>query len=184
MNVEALVSRLKAGWKALSGLVALVISIMGNFLASPPTLWREAGEASNISRLVVIIIVSAVLSAALTGKMLSRRVTFYLFAPLAILFFLVYSFMRAKFSCPYSDGRVATGWLYLSGAREYLAKNPGQGCELLIADFIGDTDKIWPTIQIGIVWAVLLTTYIATVSLVATILVRSLHHVSNPESKN
>ncbi|RWB34599.1 hypothetical protein [Mesorhizobium sp.] len=90
---------------------------------------------------------------------------------------MAYFMLRAQFSCPFYDDRMSIGWTYLPAATEYVAKNAGQSCGLLIADFIGDTDKIWPRTQIFAMWGLLLLFYVAAVTFVAMTVVRLMDHV-------
>lgn len=181
MKLELLISRLKSKWALLSAFAAFIFAIVGPIVASPPTLWREAGDVSRLGPFIISIVASMMLSAMLAVKALARPSTFYLYTGLTIVVLLAYFFVRAEWSCPYSDGRMAIGWDYLPVASDYLNRNPNHSCELLLLDFTGDTDKIWPPAQIGIVWAFLLILYITAISLTAALTVQAMHHLLNAE---
>ncbi|MHA7775686.1 hypothetical protein [Roseibium sp. M-1] len=177
MKLEDLTKELKAGWVAASTLAAFVTTIIAGIVASPPTLWREAGQTPEVVNFLVTIVVAAGIGSIMAGRSLEQRATFTRIVPLALVSAIVYFLLSAQFSCPFSDNRMAIGWTYLADAANHLARNPEQGCSLLIADFTGNTDKIWPKHEILIVWSALFLSYVAAVTFLATTIVRVMQHL-------
>jgi hypothetical protein len=172
-----LASEFKSGWVAASGIGAVVVTLIAEMVLSPPTLWREAGDQPAVLHFFVTVIVAAGLSSVLAGRKPERRATFMWLVPLGLLFTVTYFVLSAQFSCPFAGGRMTTGWTYLPAAADYVAKNPAQGCSLLIADFTGDTDRIWPRGEILMRWLLLLVTYMLAVTFLATTVVRVMQHL-------
>ncbi|MCR4268152.1 hypothetical protein [Nitratireductor sp. ZSWI3] len=178
MKLEELIRELKGSWVAASILAAFVTTIIADMVASPPTLWREAGQTPEVINFLATIVVAAGIGSVMAGRSLEQRATFTRIVPLALVFAIVYFLLNAQLSCPFSGNRMATGWTYLADAANHLAKNPGQGCSLLIADFTGNTDKIWPKHEILIVWVALFLIYVMAVTLLATTILRVMQHIS------
>lgn len=150
-----------------------VIAVIAKMLVPPPTLWREAPQAPYVVEFLVIVVVAVVIAGRKTG----RRVSFRWAVPLTLVFTIAYFLMTAQFSCPFADNRMAIGWSHLPAAAAYTDKNPQLGCSLLIADFMGNTNEIWPPAEIMSVWLALYLTYVLTVVFAATTLVRVTQHV-------
>ena len=181
MKLELLISRLKSKWALLSAFAASFLRLLDQSWLLHQRFGGKLGDVSRLGPFIISIVASMMLSAMLAVKAPARPSTFYLYTGLTIVVLLAYFFVRAEWSCPYSDGRMAIGWDYLPVASDYLSRNPNHSCELLLLDFTGDTDKIWPPAQIGIVWAFLLILYITAISLTAALTVQAMHHLLNAE---
>lgn len=177
MKLKDLVDELKSVWTALSGLAAVIITFLAYFVAEPPMLWRESGQQPDLLKFLVIAVVAAVLSRVIAGQKPAPWVTFKLLTPLAIIITVVHFILSAQFSCPFAGERMSIGWTYLPDAADYVAKNPDQSCRLLIADFIGDTDKIWPRGQILTMWLIVWAVYIFAVTSLTATAVRVMQHL-------
>ncbi|RUU75626.1 hypothetical protein EOD03_24670 [Mesorhizobium sp. M7A.T.Ca.TU.009.01.1.2] len=172
MKIEDVVEGLKSGWTAISAVAAVVIGVIAEMVASPPTLWRDAGQQPAVLSFVVTIVVATGVSAIVAGRELERRIPFGLLALAALATVVLYFIISAQFSCPFAGDRMAIGWTYLPAAAEYLASNRHLSCGLLIADFTGNTDDIWPREQILSMWLLVFALYAIAVSFVATAVVR------------
>lgn len=181
MTVEETSTKFNAAWTAISAVAASVIAFVSTLVASPPTLWRDAGSQPNFISYIVTAIVSAVICSYLVAKTTRRPTT----RPVTKRFFLaglaaciVYYVSSAELSCPFVDNRMSIGWTYLPTAANYIAKNPQLSCSLVIADFVGDTDNIWPRFEIIGSWLIVLALYVIAVSILCTIVVRFLQSLT------
>jgi hypothetical protein len=176
MKPTGLLEEWNSRWKILAAIVGGLVPIIGNLVASPPTLWREAGDQPAFASLVVTIVIALIASSVMEGKRPSRSKTTGL-ALAAGSCVVVYFLLRAELSCPFAGDRMSIGWAYLQEAASYVAKNPDQGCSLLIADYIGNTGEIWPRWQVASTWGLVLIVYVVAVTLVAITLVRVMDHL-------
>ncbi|MBX5198332.1 hypothetical protein HJB82_23925 [Rhizobium sp. NZLR10] len=176
MNFRDRIGEFDATWAAVTAAATVIIALIANMAAPPPTLWREAAQVPDVLEFIVIII----LSASISGRKSKGWKNFKWFLPLipTIVCIVAYYVLTTQFSCPFTDNRMAIGWTYIATAAEYISQNPGQDCSLLIADYIGNTNMIWPAYQIIITWLVIYFAYVLAVAFSAMTVVRAIQHVS------
>ncbi|MGO4642474.1 hypothetical protein AB4Z43_28965 [Mesorhizobium sp. 2RAF45] len=176
MTAEEVSVKFKAVWAAVSAVTVIVVGVISQLVTSPPTLWRDAGSQPVFLSYVATLVVAAGFCSTMAGKPVARP-TFGLIA-VGIIVIVGYFIAAAQFSCPFVDGRMSVGWTYLPQAADYVAKNPQITCSLLIADYTGATDTVWPKGEIITSWIGVLALYIAAISLVATIVVRTMQSLA------
>lgn len=175
MKFRDRIGEFDAAWAAVTASAATIITLIAKMAAPPPTLWREAAQVPNVAEFIVIII----LSAGMAGRKPEPGTNFKWVLPLSLtlLFTVAYYVLTIQFSCPFIDNWMATGWAYLPTAADYIAQNPGQDCSLLIADYTGNTNKIWPGYQIIIMWLFIYFAYVLAVAFAAMTVVRAMQHI-------
>ncbi|ESX22564.1 hypothetical protein [Mesorhizobium sp. LSJC264A00] len=178
MGIKDVTEKFKSGWNAVTAVAAVVISVIAKMVADPPTLWRDAGQQPVFIFFVATVIVAVGVSSATAGKEPEHRTRLGWMVGLVVAVAVAYFIMSAQLSCPFAGERMAAGWAYLPAATEYVAKNPQLNCSLLIADFTGNTDSIWPRNQILGTWLLLFTTYILAVTLAAAAVVRIMQNLT------
>jgi hypothetical protein len=175
MKFRDRIGEFDAAWAAVTATATVIIALVAKMAAPPPTLWREAAQVPYVLEFIVIIIFSA----SMAGRKPELGANFKWVLPLVLTLVctVAYYVLTTQFSCPFTDNRMAIGWAYLPTAAEYIARNPGQDCSLLIADYIGNTKMIWPAYQIIIMWLFIYFAYVLAVAFAAKTVVRAIQHV-------
>jgi hypothetical protein len=104
----------------------------------------------------------------------------------AVIAFFGYVALTAVWTCSY-DGRgpVVIGSTMLAGAARYAASLPGDGCETLIQDAVGNTARIWPQSELNTHHLILAGAFMATVLMfaLAAMLAVETFRIGMPETK-
>jgi quinol-cytochrome oxidoreductase complex cytochrome b subunit len=129
--LKDLLAKWKSAWLLQAAFVTFLVPIVGQLVASPPTLWREAGQQPAFATFLITVVVAFLACSVMAGIQPALRSTIIWLVPAAVVFMVAYFPLRAHFSCPFADDRMSIGWTYLPIAAEYVAKNPGQDCGLL-----------------------------------------------------
>ncbi|MBC7987469.1 MAG: hypothetical protein H7X93_12510 [Sphingomonadaceae bacterium] len=141
---------MKALWTGPAQVAAWLVGIVVLFVSSPPRV-EIADSPTPTLRLIQfgLTVVAGLCFVAFRSRNEAKHAKGWSWAAAAALLaafalFGAYSYVSDHWTCQY-DARapMVTGSAYLPEAATYVAENPGLSCSDLIADYGGQTARIW-----------------------------------------
>jgi hypothetical protein len=178
-------------WKRLFAVSVWLAAIIGSVLTF--NLEYALGDNTNVAIAILVQVVFAALIAVAFSYASSRltslafrRVLVVGFAVLALVAFFVFSFLRASWTCPYATNHeLVVGQDMSEEATQYF-RSVGvseRSCSYAIAEFAGDTARIWDANEIRVRFFVLAAVYCSAWFALAAMIVGATSLVTAPAAR-
>ena len=177
-------------WAVLVEAGAWIFTVIATFILEPP-LGLSPNENKTwkaFAKFITIILTAFVfVTAQLWGAKRYRRrwlLASVIFSLALLGSFFLYQTLQANWTCSYfGDSKVIGAELTIKG-KDYLSKNPGASCEVLLQDFIGNTDDVWTKESLDRRRFALTLSYMACISLASCTVLSTLQAVRLAEYRH
>ena len=152
---------------------ASILAVVGTFLAKPPEAEAAGPSPTNVSRVIVGVLIGVIFVLAITYRK-KRHTMGWLLASvglicLGVVVFLTYLFLFSSWTCRYVNARVVVGRTWTPDAaleiqRERSESHHELSCEDLILRFAGQTERIWNPSEIETRRVILIGLYLTVVA--------------------
>ena len=162
---------LAQNWHILAHIAAWIAGVVGVFLTFILQMSLSDASASrftNFAQFITALLAGLACILSLRAGRKQHAARFWtrlalVLVATAFLLFITYQWLEPTWSCLFAQRfQLVIGSEYTDTARAYVAQHPdaGRSCDLLIADFAGSTEQIWPRAQLLAHYLILATLFI------------------------